>query len=150
MTDSVTTYPEGPHKAPRVSFFTLGCRLNQYDTAALRANLSASGIREREEGTEDAELLVVNTCTVTRRADQEARQLIRKLHREHPGSRIVVTGCYAQRAPEEVRAIPGVTAVLGTADRDDPDRLIRAVGWNGRAAAGTGSPAGEGVGAPFL
>jgi len=70
---------------------------------------------------------VVNTCTVTRRADQEARQLIRKLHRESPGSRIIVTGCYAQRAPEELRPLPGVAAVLGAAEREEPGLLLRAV-----------------------
>src|SRR5438874_7570974 len=101
MTESVATVPEGPAKAPRVSFFTLGCRLNQYDTAALRARLASSGFQEPDAGTGVAEVVVVNTCTVTRRADQEARQLIRKLHRENPGSRLVVTGCYAQRAPAE-------------------------------------------------
>ncbi|TMQ51020.1 MAG: tRNA (N(6)-L-threonylcarbamoyladenosine(37)-C(2))-methylthiotransferase MtaB [Candidatus Eisenbacteria bacterium] len=150
MKQAVATSPEGSSRAPRVSFCTLGCRLNQYDTSALRARLLSQGMVEARAEEGAADVVLVNTCTVTGRADQEARQLIRKLHRESPGARIVVTGCYAQRAPEEVRAIPGVTAVLGTADRDDPDRLMRAVGWNGRAAAGTGSPAGEGVGAPFL
>jgi threonylcarbamoyladenosine tRNA methylthiotransferase MtaB len=126
MTEAVANTPEGPSRAPRVSFWTLGCRLNQHDTAALRGRLRSAGFTESREGSEDADLLVVNTCTVTRRADQEARQLIRKLHREAPGSRIVVTGCYAQRAPEEIRFLPGVTAVLGTAERDDPAALLRA------------------------
>ncbi|HYQ89870.1 MAG TPA: tRNA (N(6)-L-threonylcarbamoyladenosine(37)-C(2))-methylthiotransferase MtaB [Candidatus Binatia bacterium] len=134
MTKAVATSPEGPSKAPRVSFWTLGCRLNQYDTAALRARLLGAGLTESREGEASAEILVVNTCTVTRRADQEARQLIRKLHRVAPGSRIVVTGCYAQRAPEEIRSLPGVTAVLGAAEREHPDTLLRAVG--ARAAAG--------------
>src|SRR3954470_14751462 len=125
MTQPVATYPEEPPRAPRVSFCTLGCRLNQYDTAALRARLRASGFEESAEP-ENAELILVNTCTVTRRADQEARQLIRKLHRENPGSRIVVTGCYAQRAPEELHALPGVSAVLGSMERDDPSTLLRA------------------------
>lgn len=132
----------------------MGCRLNQYDTAALRARLLAAGMTEAlPAGGEAAELIVVNTCTVTRRADQEARQLIRKLHRETPASRILVTGCYAQRAPEEIRGLPGVTAVLGTAEREDPARLLRAAGTGaavgpdvevgpGRAARpfGTGEP----------
>src|SRR5207253_9391396 len=126
MTGAVATHPEGSPKAPRVSFFTFGCRLNQYDTAAMRARLAEAGFLESPSGRGDAELVVVNTCTVTRRADQEARQLIRKLHRENPGSRVVVTGCYAQRAPEELRAIPGVAAVLGAAERDDPETLVRA------------------------
>src|SRR5690349_691307 len=128
MTEAVVRSPEEPAEAPRVSFWTLGCRLNQHDTAALRARLLGSGFAESREGSREAALLVVNTRTVTARADQEARQLIRRLHREAPGSRIVVTGCYAQRAPEELRSLPGVTAVLGTVERDDPATLLRAVG----------------------
>jgi threonylcarbamoyladenosine tRNA methylthiotransferase MtaB len=112
--------PEGCGPAPRVSFFTLGCRLNHHDTAAMRGDLARAGWTPVDEGTpgSGADVLVVNTCTVTRRADQESRQLIRRLARERPGARIVVTGCYAQRAPEEVRAIAGVSAVLGTAERE--------------------------------
>ena len=128
MTEAAAASPEEPSEAPRVSFWTLGCRLNQHDTAALRARLLRSGFAESREGSRDAALLVVNTCTVTARADQEARQLIRRLHRSAPGSRIIVTGCYAQRAPEELRSLPGVTAVLGAAERDDPATLLRAAG----------------------
>src|SRR2546427_11760744 len=121
MIGGVRTTPEGPSRAPRVSFWTLGCRLNQSDTAALRARLLELGLREAV-GDEGQDVLVVNTCTVTRRADQEARQLIRRLHREsRPGTRILVTGCYAQRAPEELRGLDGVTAVLGSEERDDPE-----------------------------
>jgi len=139
MTEAVATSPEGPPQAPRVSFFTLGCRLNQHDTAALRARLVEAGFREAPPG--DGDLVLINTCTVTRRADQEARQLIRKLHREHPGSRLVVTGCYAQRAPEELRAIPGVAAVLGAAAREDPETLLRAAGGEGMVRVGPGRAA---------
>ncbi|HYJ33082.1 MAG TPA: tRNA (N(6)-L-threonylcarbamoyladenosine(37)-C(2))-methylthiotransferase MtaB [Candidatus Binatia bacterium] len=109
--------PGATAKAPRVFYFTLGCRLNQHDTAAMRASLGDAGWAEAREG-EAADVVVVNTCTVTARADQEARQAIRRLAREHPGARVVVTGCYAQRAPREVAAIPGVSDVLGTAERD--------------------------------
>lgn len=126
MTD-VTISPEGSRKAPRVSFWTLGCRLNQYDTAALRARILDSGHIEVPAGSADADVVFVNTCTVTARADQEARQLIRKIHRSQPGARIVVTGCYAQRAPEELRPLAGVTAVLGSAERDEPEALMHAV-----------------------
>jgi threonylcarbamoyladenosine tRNA methylthiotransferase MtaB len=103
--------------APRVSFFTLGCRLNQHDTAAARSRVEAAGLRVAGTG-EDAEIVVVNTCTVTRRADQEARQLVRRIARESPGARIVVTGCYAQRAPGELAGLPGVAAVLGLRERE--------------------------------
>src|SRR2546427_2238845 len=128
MTEEVVTSPEGSSKAPRVSFWTLGCRLNQHDTAALRARLLDAGLVETRAGSEGAGVIFVNTCTVTRRADQEARQLVRRIHRESPGARIVVTGCYAQRAPEELKALPGVTAVLGSAERDDAEMLMRAAG----------------------
>ena len=108
--------PEEPKQAPRVSFFTLGCRLNQHDTAAMRADLESDGWRATEPHL--ADVLIVNTCTVTRRADQEARQLVRRLALERPGTAIVVTGCYAQRAPAEAAALPGVRAVLGVAERE--------------------------------
>jgi threonylcarbamoyladenosine tRNA methylthiotransferase MtaB len=126
--------PEGPSAAPRVSFHTLGCRLNQHDTAAMRADLAAAGYRIVPAG-EPADWTVVNTCTVTRRADQEARQLIRRVLRTHSGARIVVTGCYAQRAPEELRAIPGVSAVLGTAERE---RIAEHLGGEGGVQVGPG------------
>jgi len=143
MTEAVATSPEGSPEAPRVSFFTLGCRLNQYDTAALRARLLEEGMREGPR----PDVILVNTCTVTGRADQEARQLIRKLHRESPDARIVVTGCYAQRAPEELRGMPGVAAVLGAAEREDPESIRRAVAGEpvpvgpGRAARSLATPA---------
>ncbi|HEY7727598.1 MAG TPA: tRNA (N(6)-L-threonylcarbamoyladenosine(37)-C(2))-methylthiotransferase MtaB [Candidatus Eisenbacteria bacterium] len=113
--------------APRVSLFTLGCRLNQHDTAAMRADLAAAGFVIVAEG-EPADWAVVNTCTVTHRADQEARQLIRRVARSLPGAQIAVTGCYAQRAPEEVAAIRGVTAVLGIAERERIGERLRGRG----------------------
>ncbi|HEY6572508.1 MAG TPA: tRNA (N(6)-L-threonylcarbamoyladenosine(37)-C(2))-methylthiotransferase MtaB, partial [Candidatus Eisenbacteria bacterium] len=109
--------PEGCRPAPRVSFFTLGCRLNQHDTAAMRSDLEREGW-ETAPAREAADVVIVNTCTVTRRADQESRQLIRRLVRERPGARIVVTGCYAQRAPGEIQTLPGVSLVLGTSERE--------------------------------
>ncbi|HSQ60304.1 MAG TPA: tRNA (N(6)-L-threonylcarbamoyladenosine(37)-C(2))-methylthiotransferase MtaB, partial [Acidobacteriota bacterium] len=111
--------PEERPGAPRVSFFTLGCRLNQHDTAAMRSDLANAGWSAPERGgAAGSDVAVVNTCTVTRRADQVSRQMIRRIAREAPGTRIVVTGCYAQRAPEELRGLPGVALVLGTAERE--------------------------------
>ncbi len=126
MTSSPST-PGGPDQAPRVSFFTLGCRLNQHDTASMRADLAAAGFGEAPAGGA-CDWAVVNTCTVTHRADQEARQLIRRIGRAAPGVRIVVTGCYAQRAPEELERLPGVAAVLGTGERA---RLAEVLGNGG-------------------
>jgi threonylcarbamoyladenosine tRNA methylthiotransferase MtaB len=83
----------------------------------MRARLIDAGWCEID-GAERADVIVVNTCTVTARADQEARQLVRSLARRAPSARIVVTGCYAQRAADEVAAIDGVSLVLGVAERD--------------------------------
>jgi len=138
--------PGAPKPTPRVSFFTLGCRLNQHDTAAMRASLGGAGWGEARAG-EAPDVVVVNTCTVTARADQEARQLIRRLAREHPRARLVVTGCYAQRAPHEIAAIGGVSDVIGTAERD---RLVERLGAprsEGETAAGDASAGGASIAA---
>ena len=99
----------------RVAFRTFGCRLNQYDTESIRTLLEASGRYESVSG--EAEVYVVNTCSVTARADASARKAVRRIHAENPEAKIVVTGCYAQRAPDELAGLPGVSLVLGAADR---------------------------------
>ena len=99
----------------RVAFRTFGCRLNQYDTESIRTLLEASGRYESVSG--EADVYVVNTCSVTARADASARKAVRRIHAENPEAKIVVTGCYAQRAPAELAALPGVSLVLGAADR---------------------------------
>ncbi len=99
----------------RVAFRTFGCRLNQYDTESIRTLLETSG--RYETARDGADVYVVNTCSVTARADASARKALRRIHAEHPEARIVVTGCYAQRAPEELAGLPGVSLVLGAADR---------------------------------
>ena len=101
----------------RVAFHTLGCRLNQYDTEALRTLFEESGRWRSVPWAEDAEAYVVNTCSVTARADASARKAIRRLHERRPEAKIVVSGCYAQRAPREIAELPGVSLVLGAADR---------------------------------
>ena len=115
----------------RVAFRTFGCRLNQYDTESIRTLLEASGRYETVRG--EADVYVVNTCSVTARADASARKAVRRLHAENPGARIVVTGCYAQRAPDELSGLPGVSLVLGAADRG---RVAEEL-----AQAGPGGPA---------
>ena len=114
----------------RVSFRTFGCRLNQYDTEAVRTLLEASGRYETVRG--DADVYVVNTCSVTARADASARKAVRRIHAQSPGARIVVTGCYAQRAPDELSALPGVSLVLGAADRG---RVVEELERTGRGEA---------------
>jgi threonylcarbamoyladenosine tRNA methylthiotransferase MtaB len=102
---------------------TLGCKVNQYETEFIREGLLSIGYADAAE-TEPADLCIVNTCTVTSEGDSKSRQVIRRLARENPASKIVVMGCYATRAPEEVAALPNVTQVL-TDKRELPDLLGR-------------------------
>jgi threonylcarbamoyladenosine tRNA methylthiotransferase MtaB len=93
-----------------------GCRATQADGAAIERQLLDRGL-ERACDANAAEVVVLNTCTVTAAADQDARAAIRRVHRENPGAKILVTGCYAQRAPEELSAIPGVSLVIGNSHK---------------------------------
>ena len=101
----------------RVAFYTFGCRLNQYDTEAIRTLFEESGRWRSVPWSDEAEAYVVNTCSVTARADASARKAIRRLHEQRAGAKIIVTGCYAQRAPKEIAALPGVSLVVGAANR---------------------------------
>ncbi len=102
---------------------TLGCKVNQYETEYLREGLLGIGYADAAAES-PADLCVVNTCTVTAEGDAKSRQVIRRLARENPASKIVVMGCYATRAPEDVAALPNVTEVL-TDKRELPDLLGR-------------------------
>jgi threonylcarbamoyladenosine tRNA methylthiotransferase MtaB len=104
--------------AGRVRLVTLGCKVNQYETQYVKEMLEAAGWIEAAEA-EPAGLCVVNTCTVTHEGDAKGRQLIRRLHHEHPGAAIVVMGCYATRDPDTVAKLPGVTHVI-----TDKERLV--------------------------
>ena len=108
----------------RIAYCTFGCRLNQYDTEAIRTLVSEGGNFETVGSREAADVYVVNTCSVTARADATARKSIRRINSEHPEASIVVTGCYAQRAPGELAALPGVALVVGAADRGRFAELI--------------------------
>jgi threonylcarbamoyladenosine tRNA methylthiotransferase MtaB len=101
----------------KFSVLTFGCRCNQADSAALRQGLCRLSMSESESPM-DADIVIVNTCTVTQRTDQQVRQAIRRLHRENPAANIIITGCYAERDPETLAGIPGVGLVVGTAERD--------------------------------
>jgi threonylcarbamoyladenosine tRNA methylthiotransferase MtaB len=94
---------------------TFGCRASQADGAALEAGLAGKGMQA--SGLPDADLVVLNTCTVTATADDELRQTVRRIHRTRPDARILITGCYAQRAPEELAALPGVSLVVGNSHK---------------------------------
>ncbi len=102
---------------------TLGCKVNQYETEFVREGLVGIGYVDAQAG-DQADLCIVNTCTVTGEGDAKSRQVIRRMARENPAAKIVVMGCYATRAPEEVAALPNVTEVV-TDKRELPDLLGR-------------------------
>lgn len=102
---------------------TLGCKVNQYETELVRQGLQRVGYSDCEK-TESADVCIVNTCTVTSEGDTKSRQIIRRMNRQNPDAKIVVMGCYATRAPEEVADLPGVTEVV-TDKRELPDLMSR-------------------------
>ena len=102
---------------------TLGCKVNQYETQYVREGLLSIGYEDADQH-QPADLCLVNTCTVTAEGDSKSRQVIRRLARDNPAAKIVVMGCYATRAPEEVASLPNVTEVV-TDKRELPDLLGR-------------------------
>jgi threonylcarbamoyladenosine tRNA methylthiotransferase MtaB len=116
----------------RIAYTTFGCRLNQYDTEAIRTIIARERGYETVDQREPADIYVLNTCSVTARADANARKAIRRLHSVHPEARIVVTGCYAQRAPDELSALPGVALVIGAAERARIGEELQGIVCGGR------------------
>jgi threonylcarbamoyladenosine tRNA methylthiotransferase MtaB len=113
-----------------------GCRASQADGAAIEAGLTAKGLSPSATAS-DSDLIVLNTCTVTATADDEVRQTVRRMHRDHPQARILVTGCYAQRAPEELAKIEGVTLVVGNSHKTQiPDLVSSSMDYHGQIEVG--------------
>lgn len=110
-----------------------GCRAARADGEAIASGLSRLGLAPGS--VPEAEVVVVNTCSVTAEADREARAYIRRTHRNNPGARIVVTGCYAQRAPEELAGLPGVAAVVGNSHKALAPEIVEAMA--GRPVSGS-------------
>ncbi len=102
---------------------SLGCRTNQYESQAFQDQLNAMGYRSANEN-EASDICIVNTCTVTDSADSSSRHAIRQLARENPGTKLMVTGCFAERQPEAVSAIDGVTHVVSNKDKDQLLQLL--------------------------
>lgn len=107
-----------------VAFHTLGCKLNFSETSSLSRLLEKEGF-EKKEFEDQADIYVINTCSVTDNADRECRQLVRRIQRKAPESLVVITGCYAQLKPAEIAEIPGVDLVLGAAEKFNIARHIR-------------------------
>lgn len=103
-----------------------GCRATQADGAAIERQLREQGSFPAADS-RNADVVVVNTCTVTAAADAQARDAIRKIHAANPAARIVVTGCYAQRAPEEIAALQGVSFVVGNSHKPQIPTLLQSI-----------------------
>lgn len=100
----------------RAAFYTLGCKVNQYETEAISEMFEKAGYKI-VDFEDEADVYVINTCTVTNLSDRKSRQMIRRAKRNNENSIVIVIGCYAQTAPEEVSKIEGVNLVVGTKDR---------------------------------
>jgi threonylcarbamoyladenosine tRNA methylthiotransferase MtaB len=108
----------------RIAFTTLGCKINQYETDHLRQDLESKG-NLIVPFDADADVYIINTCSVTAKTDYQCRQVIRSATRRNPGAKVVVTGCYASTRPEELQKIPGVTLVVGNKVKIGiPDRIM--------------------------
>ena len=99
-----------------VAFHTFGCKVNQYETEELRAQLRLGGF-QIVSMEQPADVVIINSCSVTADADSSCRQLVRKVLREQPETRVVVTGCYAERAPDELRALSPRIDVFGNHEK---------------------------------
>ncbi|HEX9406336.1 MAG TPA: MiaB/RimO family radical SAM methylthiotransferase [Thermoanaerobaculia bacterium] len=115
----------------KYSMITFGCRVNQADSLGFEEDLRAAGASSAPP--QAADLVIVNTCSVTAAADQGARQAIRRVARDNPSARIIVTGCYATRRPDEVAALPNV---VGIVPNDDKPRLLQLAGTDLRVGPG--------------
>ena len=102
---------------PRIAFSTLGCKINQFDTAAMQSSVMSSDDFRIVSFDDDADIYVINTCTVTGKSDSESRRIVRRALKKNSNARIVVTGCYAQTNPQEIAKIPGVSIVLGNNEK---------------------------------
>jgi threonylcarbamoyladenosine tRNA methylthiotransferase MtaB len=120
----------------KYSIITFGCRVNQADSFEIEAELVANGGTTTDP--QRADLVVVNTCSVTGAADQGARQIIRKIARENPHARIVVTGCYATRRPDDIAALPGVVRIV---PNDRKDAFAQEIGLTTAERFGDGAGA---------
>ena len=103
---------------PSVAFYTLGCKVNFYDTEAIWQLFKNEGYDQVDFDEQTADVYLINTCTVTNTGDKKSRQIIRRAIRRNPEAIVAVTGCYAQTSPAEILDIPGVDLVIGTQDRD--------------------------------
>jgi threonylcarbamoyladenosine tRNA methylthiotransferase MtaB len=110
-----------------------GCRATQADGAAIDRQFEQRGLAHAPSS--EADLVILNTCTVTAAADQDARAAIRRVQRQNPNAKIIVTGCYAQRAPRELAALPGVSAVIGNSHKHQLTDIALSMDFGWRSAS---------------
>ncbi|MFY9494324.1 MAG: tRNA (N(6)-L-threonylcarbamoyladenosine(37)-C(2))-methylthiotransferase MtaB, partial [Limnochordia bacterium] len=101
------------NKQKRLGVITLGCKVNQYDTNSVVTQFTEAGY-ELVDFHEEADVYLINTCTVTNFGDRKSRQMIRRAHKQNPDAKVVVMGCLAQVAPEKISALEGVSLLVGT------------------------------------
>lgn len=123
-------------KGKKAAYFTLGCKLNFAETSTFAEMLEKRGVVAAAKG-EQADLCLINTCSVTEVADHKCRQQIHKMVRNNPGAFVVVTGCYAQLEPERIAAIEGVDLVLGSNEKADLMQYLFDA-WTEKSGAGSG------------
>ena len=110
-------------KIQTVGIYTLGCKVNQYESEAIAEELLKNGL-SIESPSEPCDAYIINTCTVTAESDRKARQFIRRAISKNPDAYVVVTGCFAQVSPESIAAIDGVDAVIGNGNKLDAAKAI--------------------------
>lgn len=120
----------------KIACYTLGCKVNQYDTQAMMESFERAGY-ERAEFSERADVYLINTCTVTKSGDDKSLKAIRRVAREHPDAAIIVAGCLAQRDVSRVK-LPGVRLILGTAHRAQAAELFERAMSEGICVSATG------------
>ncbi len=122
------------HTSRSVGIYTLGCKVNQYESEAIAELFSAAGYRILPS-TEVCDVYVINTCTVTAESDRKARQAVRRAVKKNPDAVIVVTGCYAQVSPEEVLRIDGVDLVVGNTNKSEIPAYVQSILTDRESAA---------------
>ncbi len=122
----MSTDPENSNDRLKIGFITIGCRANQADTARMISRLRslAVDVDPWDSSAQTCDLIIVNTCAVTSKAEADARKLIRRSKRAHPESRIVVTGCAAQVEPDKWSEMPEVDCVVGITERDEIEKYL--------------------------
>lgn len=113
-----TSFRANAQPGRTIKFFTLGCKVNQYETQMLREQFLRAGFKELGNGN-PSDIYLINTCTVTHRADAESLSVIRKAHRENPKARIIVTGCLAELDTDKINDIKGVTGIFKNSEKKD-------------------------------